>query len=62
MLFSFAWLGQAPVVDDQDVNAGDPGQDPRVGVVSAGQGQFVEETRGAAVESRVAAPAGLLPG
>ena len=56
VLLGLTRLGQAPIVNDQHVDAGDLGQEPRVGAIGAGQGQFVEEARGAAVESRVALP------
>jgi len=35
VLFCLARLGQAPVVNDQDVNARDPGQQSRIGAISA---------------------------
>ena len=51
---------EAPVVDDQDVDAGELAEQADVGAVGAGQGELVEEPRRAAVEGAEALAAGLL--
>ena len=44
--------GEAPVVDDEDVDAGELGEQADVGAVGAGEGELVEEAGGAAVVAR----------
>src|SRR2546427_3074910 len=39
--------GQPPVIDDEDVEASQLGEQADVGAVGAGQGEFMEEARGA---------------
>src|SRR5262245_10638024 len=51
---------EAPVVDEQDVDAGEPGEQAEVGAVGAGQGELMEEARGATVEGPETFATGLL--
>ena len=52
--------GEAPVVDDQDVEAGELAEQADVGAVGAGQGELVKEAGGAAVDGAIALAAGLM--
>jgi len=52
--------GHAPIVEDQDVDAGEPHEQSCVGAIGAGQGELVEEPRGTAVDRPVAATEGVL--
>ena len=46
--------GEPPVIDDEDIEAGELGEQADVGAVGPGQGKLVEETRGPAVASAIA--------
>src|SRR5207245_11643955 len=52
--------GEPPGVDDEDVEAGQPGEQADVRAVGPGQGEFVEETRGPTVAGAIALAAGLV--
>ena len=51
---------EPPVVEHQDVGAGEAGEQLCVGAVRTRESELVEEPRGSAIEDAVAAPAGLL--
>jgi hypothetical protein len=51
---------QPPVIDDEDVEASQLGEQAEVGAVGPGQGEFMEEARGAAVARAIAFAAGLV--
>src|SRR5206468_5611881 len=51
---------ESPVIDDEDVEAGQPGEQADVRAVSPGQGEFVEETRGPTVAGAIALATGLV--
>ena len=48
---------QPPVVDDEDIEAGELGEQADVGAIGPGQGELVEEARSPAVAGSMAAPA-----
>jgi len=52
--------GEAPVVDHEDVDAGELAEEADVGAIGAGQGELVEEARGAAVAGAIALAARLM--
>lgn len=52
--------GKSQVIDEQDVDLGDPGKELAVAAVGAGQGELLEETGAADVEGAVAFAAGLV--
>src|ERR1700674_5202244 len=52
--------GEAPIVEDEDVEAGELGEQADVGAVGAGQQEGVEEAGGAPVVGAVALAAGLM--
>ena len=52
--------GEAPVVDQEDVEAGKLGEQADVGAVGAGEGELVVEAGGAAVAGTEAPAAGLM--
>ena len=52
--------GHAPIVEDQDIDAGEPREQSRIGAVRTGQGELVEEPRGTAVDRPVATTQGVL--
>src|SRR5215471_13576938 len=49
-----------PVVEDEDINAGETTKETDVGAVGASESEFVEETRGSTVDCTVALAAGLM--
>ena len=49
--------GEAPVIEDEDVHAGELAEEPAVGTVGAGELEIVEEPGGAAVVRTIAAAA-----
>ena len=51
---------EAPVVEDEDVGAGEAGEEADVAAVGVGEREFLEEARDAAVEGAVALAARLL--
>src|SRR5215471_17997065 len=51
---------EPPVVDDQDIEAGQFGEEADVGAVGPSQGEFMEEARGPAVARAIAFAAGLV--
>jgi len=59
--FLRAERGEAPVVEDEDVDLRPAGEDPGQRAVAAGDVQFVAEPRHAAVEDGVAVATRLLP-
>ena len=52
--------GEAPVVDDEDVEAGELAEEADAGAVGAGQGELMEEAGGTAVAGAIALAAGLM--
>ena len=52
--------GQAPVIEHQDVGAGEAAHQRAVGAVGAGQREFIKEPRQPPVEHAIALAAGLL--
>ena len=52
--------GEAPVVEDEDVEAGELGEQADLGAVGAGQGEVVREAGGARVVGAVALSTGLV--
>ena len=52
--------GQAPVVEDEDVDAGEPREQRRVGAVGAREREFLKEARQAPVDGAVALATRLL--
>ena len=50
----------APVVEDEDIDAGEPDEQSCVGAVGAGERELVEEPRGAAVDRPVTPTQGVL--
>src|SRR5499426_3061779 len=52
--------GQAPVVEEEHVEAGELAEEPAIGAVGAGQAQVVEQARDAAVVGPVPATTGLI--
>ena len=54
--------GEGEVVDHQDVEARELGEQANVGAIGPGQDQLVKEPGGAPVEGAVALAAGLVPG
>ncbi len=52
--------GQAPVIEDQHVHAGELAQEAAVGAIRSCQPEVVEEARGAAIVGAIALAAGLL--
>jgi hypothetical protein len=51
---------ESPVVDDEHVSACEAGEQAGVAAVGAGEGELVEQPRGAAVQRAEAGAAGLL--
>ena len=49
-----------PVIEDEHVDAGKAGEEPRVGAIGAGERQLVEQARDAAVQGPLALATGLL--
>jgi hypothetical protein len=51
---------EAPVIEDEDLGAGEAGEEPEVAPVRVGEREFLEEARDAPVEGPIALAAGLL--
>ena len=51
---------EAPVVEDQDVDAGEPREQRRVGAVGVRERELLKEARQAAIDHAIALPTGLL--
>src|SRR5206468_9402352 len=51
---------QPPVVDDEDIEAGELGEQADVGAIGPGQGELVEEARSPAVAGAIALATGLV--
>jgi hypothetical protein len=51
---------EPPVVDEQDVDTGELGEQAEVGAIGPGEGELVEEAGGALVEGAEALARGLL--
>jgi len=51
---------ETPVVDDEQLGAGQAGEEPAVGAVASGDGEFLIQTRGAQVLGGEAGAAGAL--
>src|SRR5437773_1125423 len=53
---------QPPVVDDEDIEAGELGEQADVGAIGPGQGELVEEARSPAVAGAIALATGYRAG